>query len=158
MDKSYEWPSSMACLRQIFIHLDGGPIFRPFFPSVQHFCMFVNPLKKMVQRPAFCYYSSQLKQQSSSNFSVFLVLQKITGCCLLNYYCTDQNLIILCYYWIRAKSKCRNWISCPKSKSFSKGQFNEAYFLQYFEPFLKIFYQHHDKKKLSFFTYIFINF
>ena len=36
----------MACLRQIFIHLDGGPIFRPFFPSVQHFCMFVNPLKK----------------------------------------------------------------------------------------------------------------
>ena len=49
-----------------------------------------------------------------------------------------------------SKSKCRNWISCPKSKSFSKGQFNEAYFLQYFEPFLKIFYQHHDKKNWVF--------
>ena len=36
----------MACLRQIFIHLDGGPIFRPFFPIRPTFLHVCQPIEK----------------------------------------------------------------------------------------------------------------
>ena len=36
----------MARLRQIFIHLDGGPIFRPFFPIRPTFLHVCQPIEK----------------------------------------------------------------------------------------------------------------